>query len=77
MTVLSIPNKGSKEMESYLKDLENYIPTKQDVINYNLPDASESYVHRSGRTGRANKSGLSISIITPYEERKIRNENGL
>jgi ATP-dependent RNA helicase DeaD len=42
------------------------------VINYNLPETSESYVHRSGRTGRINKDGLSISIITPYEERKIR-----
>jgi len=42
------------------------------VINFNIPDSSEAYVHRSGRTGRANKSGLSISIITPFEERKIR-----
>ncbi len=42
------------------------------VINFNIPDSSEAYVHRSGRTGRANKSGLSISIITPFEERNIR-----
>lgn len=42
------------------------------VINYNLPDQSEGYTHRSGRTGRAEKSGISISIVTPSEARKIR-----
>ncbi len=40
------------------------------VINYGLPDEIEIYTHRSGRTGRAGKTGVSISIITPkYEER--------
>ena len=33
------------------------------IINYNLPDDPEVYVHRSGRTGRAGKSGISIAII--------------
>ncbi len=42
------------------------------VINYNLPDDLEAYVHRSGRTGRAGKSGISISIIHGREKRKIR-----
>jgi ATP-dependent RNA helicase DeaD len=42
------------------------------VINYNLPDDLEAYVHRSGRTGRAGKSGVSISIIHTREESKIR-----
>jgi ATP-dependent RNA helicase DeaD len=42
------------------------------VINYNLPDDIESYTHRSGRTGRANKSGISISIIHIKERGKIR-----
>jgi ATP-dependent RNA helicase DeaD len=42
------------------------------VINYNLPDDPEVYVHRSGRTGRAGKSGLSFSIITPKESSKIK-----
>lgn len=41
------------------------------VINYNLPDDLEAYVHRSGRTGRAGKKGLSISIIHSREKRKI------
>lgn len=40
------------------------------VINYGLPDEIEVYTHRSGRTGRAGKTGVSISIVTPkYEER--------
>ncbi len=41
------------------------------VINYNLPSEAEIYTHRSGRTGRANKTGISISIITPKEFEKI------
>lgn len=42
------------------------------VINYNLPDAPEVYVHRSGRTGRAGKEGIALSIVTGREARKIR-----
>lgn len=42
------------------------------VINYNLPDDIESYTHRSGRTGRAGKKGVSIAIIHVKEKHKIR-----
>ena len=42
------------------------------VINYQLPDEIETYTHRSGRTGRAGKTGLSMVIITKSEQRKIR-----
>ena len=42
------------------------------VINYDLPDAMESYVHRIGRTGRAGKAGVAISIVTPLEKYKLR-----
>ena len=42
------------------------------VINYNLPDDSEVYTHRSGRTGRAGKSGISIVIIHSREQNRIR-----
>ena len=42
------------------------------VINYNLPPDVESYTHRSGRTGRANKRGISVSIIHLKERGKIR-----
>ncbi len=41
------------------------------VINYALPQDSESYVHRIGRTGRAGKSGKAITLITPDEYRKL------
>ena len=42
------------------------------VINYGLPDDTESYTHRSGRTGRAGKNGTSISIIHSRERSKMR-----
>ena len=42
------------------------------VINYNLPDDIEQYTHRSGRTGRADKNGISIAIINSKEQHKIR-----
>lgn len=42
------------------------------VINYNLPDELEAYIHRSGRTGRAGKRGSSISIIHSRETGKIK-----
>jgi len=42
------------------------------VINYNLPDDDEIYVHRSGRTGRAGRNGISIAIIHGREHRKIK-----
>lgn len=42
------------------------------IINYSLPDESEAYTHRSGRTGRAGKTGISISIINLKEKHKIK-----
>lgn len=42
------------------------------VINYELPDDVENYTHRSGRTARAGKSGISIAIITGRDIGKIR-----
>jgi ATP-dependent RNA helicase DeaD len=42
------------------------------VINHKLPDQIESYTHRSGRTGRAGKVGISIAIVTGREKGKLR-----
>jgi len=42
------------------------------VINYNLPDDDEIYIHRSGRTGRAGKKGVSMVIIHGREIRKLK-----
>jgi ATP-dependent RNA helicase DeaD len=49
------------------------------VFNYHLPFDSESYVHRIGRTGRAGKEGMAVSIVTPHEFRmlqKIQKDTG-
>ncbi len=40
------------------------------VINFDLPDSVETYVHRIGRTGRAGKEGTAISLVQPFERRK-------
>lgn len=42
------------------------------VVNYNLPDEIAAYTHRSGRTGRAGKTGISIAIVHMREKHKIR-----
>ena len=42
------------------------------IINYGLPDDTESYTHRSGRTGRAGKTGTSVAIVNLKERGKIR-----
>lgn len=42
------------------------------VLNYNLPDDVEQYTHRSGRTGRASATGISISLITVREKSRIK-----
>jgi len=42
------------------------------IINYNLPDESEAYIHRSGRTGRAGKNGISVSILHSRELSRVK-----
>ncbi len=42
------------------------------VINFDLPDAPEDYVHRIGRTGRAGNTGQAISLVTPVDELSLR-----
>ena len=42
------------------------------VINYEMPSAAEDYVHRIGRTGRAGASGTAISLVSPAEERYLK-----
>ena len=43
------------------------------VVNFDLPAKTDIYVHRVGRTGRAGKSGLAVSLILPKEISKIKN----
>jgi ATP-dependent RNA helicase DeaD len=42
------------------------------VFNYDLPDDSEIYVHRIGRTGRAGKTGIAISLVPVFEKRRVK-----
>jgi ATP-dependent RNA helicase DeaD len=42
------------------------------VFNFHLPDDPEVFVHRIGRTGRAGKTGVAISLLTPFEQRRLR-----
>lgn len=42
------------------------------VIHYQLPRSTDTYVHRSGRTGRAGESGLAFALIEPKEKRVWR-----
>jgi ATP-dependent RNA helicase DeaD len=43
------------------------------VFNYHLPQGTENYVHRIGRTGRAGNKGLALTLVTPGEFRKLKN----
>ncbi|MCE1189044.1 MAG: DEAD/DEAH box helicase [Ignavibacteria bacterium] len=42
------------------------------VINFDLPEEKDVYIHRSGRTGRAGKAGVSISLVSPKEQRLLK-----
>lgn len=44
------------------------IPDVSHVFNFEIPDVPEQYIHRIGRTGRADKDGIAISFFTPKEE---------
>ncbi len=43
------------------------------VVNYDIPRGVETYIHRSGRAGRAGQPGLVLNLITPFDRSKIRN----
>jgi len=48
------------------------VPDVSHVINFDIPESPETYVHRIGRTGRAGKAGSAITLVTPRESRWIR-----
>ncbi|MEP7196457.1 MAG: DEAD/DEAH box helicase [Saprospiraceae bacterium] len=43
------------------------------VINFDLPESGEQFIHRIGRTGRADREGIAISFVTPSEEEMLLN----
>src|SRR6266545_4399656 len=47
------------------------------VFNYHLPDDAEVYIHRIGRTGRAGKTGIAITLVSPHEKRRLREVEAL
>jgi ATP-dependent RNA helicase DeaD len=47
------------------------------VFNYHLPDDAEVYIHRIGRTGRAGKTGVAITLVSPRERRRLREVEAL
>jgi len=47
------------------------IPDVDIVVNYDLPDIAEQYVHRVGRTGRGVKKGMALSFCSPEEKEKL------
>jgi ATP-dependent RNA helicase DeaD len=47
------------------------------VFNYHLPDDAEVYIHRVGRTGRAGKTGVAITLLSPREKRRLREVEAL
>jgi ATP-dependent RNA helicase DeaD len=49
-------------------DVENL----SHVINYDLPDNAETYIHRIGRTGRAGKTGTAIALVEPIDRRALK-----
>ena len=49
------------------------VPDVDHVINFDLPDMPEDYVHRIGRTGRAGKQGTAITFVSPSEFRGLNN----
>ena len=48
------------------------VPGISHVINFDLPRQAEDYVHRIGRTGRAGREGLAISLVAHFERRQVR-----
>lgn len=52
------------------------IPDVHYVINYDLPDKTENYVHRVGRTGRGVKKGIAVSFCSPEEKERLEKVEG-
>jgi ATP-dependent RNA helicase DeaD len=53
------------------------IDTLTHVVNYDVPSAPESYVHRIGRVGRAGREGVAITLAEPREHRLLKNIEGV
>ncbi|MDF3026692.1 MAG: box helicase domain protein [Fluviicola sp.] len=78
------PKEREKAMRMFLQEKTQYLvasdiaargmdfPDLAFVVHYQLPDDPDYYTHRSGRTARAGKRGISLSLIEPVERKKLR-----
>lgn len=48
------------------------IPTVQLVINHNIPKVPKEYIHRVGRTARAGRGGMAITLVSPYDIKHLQ-----
>uniref|UniRef100_H2Y6I3 Helicase C-terminal domain-containing protein n=1 Tax=Ciona savignyi TaxID=51511 RepID=H2Y6I3_CIOSA len=48
------------------------IPVVQVVINHNVPGLAKNYIHRVGRTARAGRGGLSITLVTQFDIHRVK-----
>ena len=53
------------------------LPDLSVVINHNVPGAPRNYVHRVGRTARAGRAGLSITMVSPYDTERVLGESNM
>ncbi len=60
----ALDQRGVEHREVVRADLEGRIKGVDMVVNYELPDDPENYVHRIGRTGRAGANGLAFSLVS-------------
>lgn len=49
------------------------IPTVELVINHKVPKVAKEYIHRVGRTARAGRKGVAVTLLTPYEINALHN----
>ncbi len=78
------PKEREKAVRMFLSEQTQYLvasdiaargmdfPDLAFVVNYQLPDDPDYYTHRSGRTARAGKRGISLSFVEPVERKKLR-----
>ena len=53
------------------------LPDVSVVINHNVPGAPRNYVHRVGRTARAGRAGLSITMVSPYDTERVLGKSNM
>ena len=77
-SIIGIPNPSNREGKIKIlvaTDIASRgidVDSVSHVINYDVPETPEDYVHRIGRTGRAGNEGQAITLVSPIEETSLR-----